>query len=88
MEKKKELSYFREGQLVNRSHLVLKKQEDIEGYVMQVLQNYFRTTNKANLKLESNLIDHGLDSLDQIEIAMVIEEELGYVISAETLPVL
>ena len=52
------------------------------------MKNYFRTTNKGNLALESNLIDHGLDSLDQIEIAMVIEEELGYVISAETLPVL
>ena len=52
------------------------------------MKNYFRTTNKNGLTLESNLIDHGLDSLDQIEIAMVIEEELGYIISAETLPVL
>jgi acyl carrier protein len=34
------------------------------------------------------LADHGLDSLDQIEIAMQIEEDLGYLISAETLPVL
>lgn len=42
----------------------------------------------AGLTLESKLTDHGLDSMDQIELAMTIEEELGYVISAETLPVL
>jgi len=34
---------------------------------------------------ESTLSDHGLDSLDAIEIAMQLEEDLGYVISAETL---
>lgn len=34
---------------------------------------------------ESSLTDHGLDSLDSIEIAMQLEEDLGYVISAETL---
>lgn len=44
--------------------MVIKKEEDIKSYVMQVLKNYFRTTNKNGLTLESNLIDHGLDSLD------------------------
>lgn len=34
----------------------------------------------------SGLVEHGLDSLDAIEIAMQIEEDLGYTISAETLP--
>ena len=34
---------------------------------------------------ESTLADHGLDSLDAIELAMQLEEDLGYVISAETL---
>jgi acyl carrier protein len=34
----------------------------------------------------SSLAEHGLDSLDAIEIAMQIEEDLGYTISAETLP--
>ena len=34
VEKKKEISYFKEGQLVNRSHIVLKKTEDVQGYVM------------------------------------------------------
>lgn len=34
----------------------------------------------------STLSEHGLDSLDAIEISMQIEEDLGYTISAETLP--
>ena len=41
---------------------------------------------KVGVTKDSNLTDHGLDSLDTIEIAMQIEEDLGYVISAETLP--
>ena len=45
---------------------------------------YFLTY--TGLKSESALADHGLDSLDTIEIAMQIEEDLGYAISAETLP--
>jgi acyl carrier protein len=53
-----------------------------------LVKNYFRTTNKGGLTVESNLLDHGLDSLDSIELSMSIEEDLGYVISAETLPVL
>jgi len=35
---------------------------------------------------DSALSEHGLDSLDAIEIAMQVEEDLGYTISAETLP--
>lgn len=35
---------------------------------------------------DSTLAEHGLDSLDSIEIAMQLEEDLGYRISAETLP--
>ena len=42
--------------------------------------------NNIGLSRESVLADHGLDSLDNIEIAMQVEEDLGYVISAETLP--
>ena len=38
--------------------------------------------------IDSSLEQHGLDSLDSIELSMRIEEDLGYVISAETLPVL
>lgn len=55
---------------MTRNALVLKKEEDIEGYVMSVVKNYFRTTNKNGLSLESNLLDHGLDSLDSIELSM------------------
>ena len=40
------LTYYKDGQLVNRSALVLKKQEDIESYVIKTVQNYFRTTYK------------------------------------------
>jgi acyl carrier protein len=40
---------------------------------------------KAKLTLESNLRDHGLDSLDLIELVIQVEDELGYVIDAENL---
>lgn len=40
----------------------------------------------AGVTKSSTLAEHGLDSLDAIEISMQIEEDLGYMISAETLP--
>lgn len=87
------LTYYKDGQLVNRTSLTLKKQEDIESYVIKTVQNYFRTTYKQGITLSdsgvnksSTLAEHGLDSLDAIEISMHIEEDLGYTISAETLP--
>lgn len=40
------LTSYRDGQLVSKSALVLKKQEDIEAYVVKTVQNYFRTTYK------------------------------------------
>lgn len=40
------LTYYKEGQLVNRTSITLKKQEDIESYVVKTVQNYFRTTYK------------------------------------------
>lgn len=43
------------------------------------------TSHHIGVTKESTLADHGLDSLDAIEIAMQLEEDLGYVISAETL---
>lgn len=39
------------------------------------------------ITLESNLMDHGLESLDAIELSMQIEEDLDYKISAENLSV-
>lgn len=86
--KEQPLQKYVDGQLVTRTALTLKKEEDIESYVLNLIRNYFRTTNKGGLGLESKLEDHGLDSLDSIELSMQIEEDLGYVISAETLPVL
>jgi len=40
------LTYYKDGQLVNRTAITLKKQEDIESYVIKTVQNYFRTTYK------------------------------------------
>ena len=65
--------------------LVLKDRDEIEKYVLSVVRNYFRTTKKAKLGLESRFDDHGLDSLDAIELVIQIEDELGYVIDAENL---
>lgn len=56
--------------------------------MINIVKDYFRTTNKNGVTITSKLSDHGLDSLDSIELSMRIEEDLGYVISAETLPVL
>jgi hypothetical protein len=46
----KSLTYYKDGQLTTRSAIVLKKKEDIEGYVIKTIQNYFRTTYKAGIK--------------------------------------
>ena len=40
------ITHYKEGQLVNRTSITLKKQEDIESYVVKTVQNYFRTTYK------------------------------------------
>jgi hypothetical protein len=60
-----------------RGELVLNDQDKIEDYVMGVISGYFRTTYRDGLSLTSNLTDHGLDSLDAIEMAMILEDELG-----------
>lgn len=65
--------------------LVLKTTDEIEQYVLSVVRDYFRTTRKASLTLESAFTDHGLDSLDAIEFVIRIEDELGYIIDAENL---
>ena len=40
------LTYYKDGQIATRNALVLKKEEDIEAYVIKTIQNYFRTTYK------------------------------------------
>jgi hypothetical protein len=43
------LTYYKDGLLVNRTSITLKKQEDIEAYVVKTIQNYFRTTYKQGI---------------------------------------
>ena len=35
-----------------------------------MVKNYFRTTKKASVALDGDLADHGLDSLDTIELVI------------------
>ena len=65
--------------------LVLKDQDQIEQYILSMVRNYFRTTKKAKVTLDSPFKSHGLDSMDAIEFVIQIEDELGYVIDAENL---
>ena len=65
--------------------LVLKSEDEIAGYVMNICKDYFRTTKKAKLQPNSLLKDHGLDSLDIIELVIQVEDDLGYIIDAENL---
>ena len=65
--------------------LILKSDDEIESYVLSVVKNYFRCTKKASVTIDSKFTDHGLDSLDTIELVIQIEDELGYLIDAEKL---
>ena len=69
----------------SKNALVLKTDDEIEKYVLSIVKDYFRTTMKASLTLDSKLKDHGLDSLDGIELVIRIEDELGYIIDGENL---
>ena len=79
------LTIFNKGELEFKPYLVLKSRQNIEDYVIAVVRNYFRTTYKNGLGSESTLAEHGLDSLDAVELAMQIEDDLGYNIATETL---
>ena len=72
-------------QVDNQNSLVLKSNDEIERYVLGICRDYFRTTKKASIALESSLKAHGLDSLDLIELVIQVEDDLGYVIDAENL---
>ena len=63
----------------------MKDTDEIDKYVLSVVRDYFRTTRKAALTLDSEFSAHGLDSLDVIEFVIKIEDELGYLIDAENL---
>lgn len=49
---------------------MLKDKDEIEKYVLSLVRNYFRTTKKAKVELESEFKNHGLDSLDAIELVI------------------
>ena len=76
---------YNKGELEFKPYLVLKSRENIEEYVISLVRNYFRTTYKNGVTVDSYLSEHGLDSLDAVELAMTIEEDLGYDIATETL---
>lgn len=80
-----EVSLWKDQLKREETALVLKDRDEIERYVLSVCRNYFRTTKKAKIELESSLRDHGLDSLDLIELVIQVEDELGVVIDAENL---
>mmetsp|Transcript_4399 Transcript_4399/g.6629 ORF Transcript_4399/g.6629 Transcript_4399/m.6629 type:complete len:143 (+) Transcript_4399:59-487(+) len=79
------MMYDKEGNVTPRSWLVLHTQEEIEKYVLNLFKNYFRTTNKGHLSADSVFKDHGLDSLDAVELVVRMEDELGYVVPGEAL---
>ena len=68
-----------------KNALVLKTDDEIEQYVVSITKDYFRTTKKASVSLDSAFADHGLDSLDVVELIIRVEDELGYMIDAENL---
>ena len=80
-----QVSMWKEIKENNSKALVLKSDDEIKDYVLSVVKNYFRTTKKASVSLDSDFADHGLDSLDAIELVIQIEDELGYLIDAEKL---
>ena len=65
--------------------LVLSTSDDIDNYVLQITREYFLCTRKADVSLDNTFAEHGLDSLDVIELVIRIEDELGYLIDAENL---
>jgi acyl carrier protein len=67
------------------THLTLQSKKDIENYVLSISRGYFRTTNKANLTPDSLYTEHGLDSLDVIELVIQVEDDIGIIIDAENL---
>ena len=69
----------------NKNALVLSTADEIDNYVLSLCKDYFMCTQKAAVTLDSNFADHGLDSLDVVELVIKVEDELGYVIDAENL---
>lgn len=82
---KQVMVYDAEGTLAPRNALVLKTEPEIEKYVLNLFKGYWRTGNPSKLTLDSRFVDHGLDSLDAVELVVRVEDELGYVVPGEAL---
>ena len=80
-----EVSLWQDKAKAQEHSLVLKDNDQIEKYVISIVKSYFRTTRKAMVALDSDFKEHGLDSLDVVELIIQVEDELGYVIDAENL---
>ena len=65
-----QVSLWKEIQEKNSKALILKSDDEIKDYVLSVVKNYFRTTKKASVSLDAPFTDHGLDSLDTIELVI------------------
>ena len=80
-----DVALWQERAKAQENALVLKDNDQITKYVLSIVKNYFRTTKKAKVSLDTPFKEHGLDSLDVIELIIQVEDELGYVIDAENL---
>ena len=54
-DKKGEVSLWKDISRNQEKALVLKERDEIEQYILGVVRNYFRTTKKSQLTLESSL---------------------------------
>jgi hypothetical protein len=67
---KGEVSLWKDSVKQQENALVLKDKDEVEKYVISVVKNYFRTTKKAKVGVNSVFAEHGLDSLDVIELVI------------------
>lgn len=65
-----EVALWQERAKAQENALVLKDNDQISKYVLSIVKNYFRTTKKAKVSLDSEFKEHGLDSLDVIELVI------------------
>lgn len=63
-----QVSLWKEAAKSGESALATRTGDEIEKYVLSLCKSYFRTTRKASLTTDCLLTDHGLDSLDTIEL--------------------
>ena len=61
---------WRDIKAKQENRLVLKTDDEIQDYVLSLVRSYFRTTKKASVELDCLFTDHGLDSLDVIELVI------------------